>query len=304
MSAVLEAREAERQYRGPSGKPVQAVRGVSLSIKEGECRGIVGESGCGKSTLIRMLAGLEPPSAGEVRYLGRPLKEQMRSRRNEIQMIFQNSMDAVNQYAAAEEIIGEPLRNFRGWRRGRCREEAERLLAQVGLSKEALGKYPAQFSGGQLQRVCIARALAAEPRVLLLDEPLSSLDVSVQAQIMELLGRLGRERGLTQVLVSHDLEAVYCLSDSISVMYGGYIMEEIGRMDLFPRLCHPYTKRLLAACGWGRENGKTEALREGRGSGEGCPYAAWCPKCKAQCRMALPELLEAEEGHWVRCWAV
>ena len=234
---MMEADRVSKRYRGPGKRQVDAVSCLSLWIREGECRGIVGESGCGKSTLIRMLAGLERPGAGQILYKGEPVEQRMKKHRNEIQMIFQNSMDAVNQYATAEDIIGEPLRNFTSMRRMERRERCACLMEQVGLPAADLIKYPRQFSGGQLQRVCIARALAAKPEILLLDEPLSSLDVSVQAQIMKLLETLGRENRLTQVLVSHDLEAVYYLSDSLSVMYGGYMVED--RWIFFPGFAIP-----------------------------------------------------------------
>lgn len=201
---MLEADMISRRYRCAGKGQVYAVNNLSLKIHTGECHGIVGESGCGKSTLMRMLAGMETPSSGQILYKGEPVALQMKRKRNEIQMIFQNSMNAVNQYATAEEIIGEPLRNFTHMNKVERRQQTAALIKQVGLSAADLLKYPAQFSGGQLQRICIARALAAEPKILLLDEPLSSLDVSVQAQIMKLLEMLGRENGLTQVLVSHD----------------------------------------------------------------------------------------------------
>lgn len=253
---ILQAEEISKSYRTAekarkAKKRIFAVRDLTLRIKEGECRGIVGESGCGKSTLLRMLSGLEKPDCGSVMYENASVFAQMETRRNEIQLVFQNSLNAVNPYLSIEAVLSEPLKNF-GGRRGEGklskkerRAQATELLTKVGLSEKDLDKYPGQFSGGQLQRICIARALAAEPKVLLLDEPLSSLDVSVQAQIIRLLEKLGKENRLTQVFVSHDLEAVYYLSDSLSVMYGGWIVEEIEEMKFFDQLCHPYTKRLV-----------------------------------------------------------
>ena len=184
---ILKADSISRRYRCPGNRRVDAVNSLSIGIHAGECRGIVGESGCGKSTLVRILAGVERPSSGQVLYYGEPVELKMKKQRNKIQMIFQNSMNSVSQYATAGEIIGEPLRNFTDMNKWECRERAAALMAQVGLSADDLSKYPRQFSGGQLQRVCIARALAAKPEILLLDEPLSSLDVSVQAQIMKIL---------------------------------------------------------------------------------------------------------------------
>ena len=346
---ILEAEQVSRHYHGPGKQKVEAVRGLSIGIREGSCRGIAGESGCGKSTLLRMLAGLEKPDSGRVLYRGDPIEcrmlrqrnhqisrqrnHQRNHQRNRIQMIFQNSMNAVSPYASAEEIIGEPLRNFFSMKRPQRREKAAYLLEQVGLSADDLTKYPAQFSGGQLQRICIARALAAEPEILLLDEPLSSLDVSVQAQIMNLLGKLRKECRLTQVLVSHDLEAVYYLSDSLSVMYGGYIIEEIENMDLFDELCHPYTKRLLFASTGklSRQmppvslllseqpdavnirssvvnirssvvNIRSKAAGVRPNADNGCPYAGFCPNCTELCRKCFPELRNVQSGHSVRCF--
>lgn len=327
---ILEAEQVSRHYHGPGKQKVEAVRGLSIGIREGSCRGIAGESGCGKSTLLRMLAGLEEPDSGRVLYRGDPIEcrmiRQRNHQRNRIQMIFQNSMNAVSPYATAEEIIGEPLRNFFSMKRPQRREKAAYLLEQVGLSADDLTKYPAQFSGGQLQRICIARALAAEPEILLLDEPLSSQDVSVQAQIMNLLGKLRKECRLTQVLVSHDLEAVYYLSDSLSVMYGGYIIEEIENMDLFDELCHPYTKRLLFASTGklSRKMPPVSLLLSGQpdagnirpsvvnirskaagvrpNADNGCPYAGFCPNCTELCRKCFPELRNVQSGHSVRCF--
>ncbi len=299
---------------------IYAINDLSLRIKEGECRGIVGESGCGKSTLLRILSGLEESDGGEVLYQNMSVFAQMKTRRNEIQMVFQNSMNAVNSYLSAEAILGEPLKNFGGrkWEgKKERREKAALYLTRVGLSEKDLDKYPSQFSGGQLQRICIARALAAEPRVLLLDEPLSSLDVSVQAQIIRLLEKLGKENQLTQVLVSHDLEAVYYLSDSLTVMYGGWVVEEIEEIKLFDQLCHPYTKRLVQASkgNWLRLNEQSKMVypvrdEDNRNTDEFetfteekvCPYVSLCPQRTEICRKEIPPLAELCDGHWVRCF--
>lgn len=316
---ILRAEEISKSYRaagqgmgktyqaaGRKRKPrIDALKHLSLRVNEGECRGIVGESGCGKSTLLRILAGLERADDGYAFYREKPVSVQMQTKRNEIQMIFQNSMNAVNPYISAESILGEPLKNF-GRMRGRAKKEERRecaaaLLARVGLSAGDLGKYPGQFSGGQLQRLCIARALAAEPKVLLLDEPLSSLDVSVQAQIMRLLEKLGKENGLTQVLVSHDLEAVYYLSDSLSVMYGGCIVEELEDIQCFDQLCHPYTRRLVQASQgeWPKGRAETDKASVGEAC---CPYVRQCPDRMGICGEKFPPLKKYLPGHWVRCF--
>lgn len=335
---ILQAKEISKSYRttgkakkageaektrkaGKAKKRISAVHDLSLRIKEGECRGIVGESGCGKSTLLRMLSGLEKPDCGSVTYENASVFAQMKTRRNEIQLVFQNSLNAVNPYLSVEAVLGEPLKHF-GGRRGEGklskkerRVQAAELLTKVGLSEKDLNKYPGQFSGGQLQRICIARALAAEPKVLLLDEPLSSLDVSVQAQIMRLLEKLGKENRLTQVLVSHDLEAVYYLSDSLSVMYGGWIVEEIEEMKFFDQLCHPYTKCLVQSGkgGWfnepsgrgmhfsGADNQNSDAVKTSM-EASCCPYIDRCPESMKICRRGNPPLVKLCDGHWVRCF--
>lgn len=265
MQIEIGTADNSKCYKSGTGREVHALRDISLQVNQGSCRGIVGESGCGKSTLCRLLAGIEPADSGEIRFKGEAIKEAVRGkRRHEIQMIFQNSLDASPLHFTAYRMIGEPLTNFTRARRSERTARVKELLRTVGISESELYKYPDQFSGGQLQRVCIARALAAEPELLLLDEPLSSLDVSVQAQILNLLSDLKKELKLTMILVSHDLEAVYYLSDAVTVMYGGYIMEEIDEIFLFEKLCHPYTLRLLSSSyGWQQAGWENHLLWDG-----------------------------------------
>lgn len=245
MDTLLEVRKISKEYRRGNRERLKVLSDVSFRLPAGKCLGLVGESGCGKSTLCRLIAGLEPPASGEILYDGEPIKGFCR--RKEIQMVFQNSLDAVNLHMNAFRIISEPMENFFHMTRAERRDEVVRLLRLVGLSGDDMEKYPSQFSGGQLQRVCIARALAARPKLLILDEPLSSLDVSMQAQILNLLSDLKQELKLTCILVSHDLKAVYYLADALIVMYGGRLVEEIDDIADFPKLCHPYTKCLLAS---------------------------------------------------------
>lgn len=245
MNHLLQVQGVYKTYRVSGRKIVHALRNVSFSLDEGRCLGIVGESGCGKSTLCRIISGAERPDTGMVLYGGRPVRAG--ENRGRIQMVFQNSMDSVNPRLDIYHIIAEPLENLFHMTAKERRIRAGQLMEQVGLSSEDLKKYPRQFSGGQLQRICIARALAAKPGLLILDEPLSSLDVSVQAQILNLLADLKKETGMAYVLISHDLKAVYYLADELAVMYEGQIVEQIETMDLFDSLCHPYTRRLLDA---------------------------------------------------------
>lgn len=243
MELLLEAEKLNKTYCRRTGDTVAALTDISFSLYQGICLGIVGESGCGKSTLCRLLTGLEQPSSGEIRYCGEPLKNL--KRRGEIQMVFQNSLDAVNLHLNAYQIISEPLENFFHMTKAERKEETRKLLELVGLSGDDMYKYPAQFSGGQLQRVCIARALSAKPRILILDEPLSSLDVSIQAQILNLLLDLKERFKLTCILVSHDLRAVYYLSDKVLVMRGGQLVEKLDDVEKFESPKHPYTIQLL-----------------------------------------------------------
>ena len=218
---LLEVKNLKKYFPVGHKKLLRAVDDVTLSIEKGETLGLVGESGCGKSTLCRILTGVEKPTSGEVLLSGRPVRA--KENRGRMQMVFQNSFEAVNPGLNIGGILSEPLENlFHMTKRERLLRTGE-LMEQVGLSAQDLKKYPRQFSGGQLQRICIARALAAKPEVLILDEPLSSLDLSVQAQILNLLAGLKSEQNLTYVLVSHNLKAVYYLADELTVMSEGKI---------------------------------------------------------------------------------
>lgn len=301
MDFLLEAQGLRKTYRRGWNRRIEAIRDVSFSLPDGICLGLVGESGCGKSTLCRILAGLEQPAAGRVFYRGAPVRPGRIQ--GGIQMVFQNSLDSVNLHMDIAHIISEPLENLFHMRGGSSRKEVSRLLEMVGISPEDMYKYPQQFSGGQLQRVCIARALAAKPKLLLLDEPLSSLDVSVQAQVLNLLAGLKSTLDLTCLLISHDLEAIYYLADALMVMYGGVIVEQIGHMEDFSRLCHPYTRRLLAAydiAGEERESLPPPA-REPDG---GCPYYQRCVLRTARCQAQRPPLEEREKDHKIACWNI
>jgi oligopeptide/dipeptide ABC transporter ATP-binding protein len=290
---------------------------MSFTVKKGACVGLVGESGCGKSTLARLIAGLETPSAGEIRLEGRPVHckqgwvTSSAAFHKKVQMIFQDSLDAVNPRHSAKTIISEPLVNFTSMGKAEIAQRVDELLSQVGLRPSDGEKFPHEFSGGQLQRICIARALAPKPELLVLDEPLSSLDVSVQAQILNLLHDLREQLGLTYILISHDPEAVYYLSDSVVVMYGGRVMEQIDLIQDFSRMRHPYTCRLLSSTSLYRNRHESEVLeaealsidmevqKEGY---EGCPYAGRCGKAVPCCKNACPPLTEIETGHRAACY--
>lgn len=307
---MLEVRDVKKTYktkRFGRSVPVRAVKGLSMNIEKGRCLGLVGESGCGKSTLGRMISGMERPDTGSVLLDGldiynKPSRE-IRALRREIQIVFQDSMASVDPRMNADAIISEPLINFYGLK-GQCLDDrVSELLDMVCLPDGDKTKYPFQFSGGQLQRVCIARALASEPSFIVLDEPLSSLDVSVQAQILNLLSDVKKATDVSYLLISHDLEAVYYLSDSICVMYAGMVMESIEDIGDFYKLKHPYSLKLLSLrgkCGAGSTD--IENVSDSEDRIKGCPYYSRCPKHSEQCKNALPSLEKIEEGHYIRCY--
>lgn len=253
--AVRDLRVAfsRRARAGDGDGSVRAVDGVTIDIHEGETLGIVGESGCGKSTLVRTLAGLQSPTDGSVLYGGANLgsldRRAYRQFRRDVQMVFQDPLESLNPRKIVRRTLAEPMTQHQVVERSRCRAAVIALLDQVGLSPadQFVGRYPHEMSGGQRQRVAIARALAAEPGVVLADEPVSSLDVTVQAQILALLHRLQAELGMTLVLVSHDLGVVRAICERVIVMYLGRIVEEGPTATVFDDPQHPYTATLLAA---------------------------------------------------------
>lgn len=230
---------------------IKAVDGVSFTIHEGETLGLVGESGCGKSTLGRQLVGLEKPEEGCIRYAGRELtgmsEKELRKVRTELQMVFQDSHSSLNPRKHIYEILAQPMLYHHIATKATIQWELERLLDMVGLPKSVLERYPHEFSGGQRQRIGIAKALSLKPRLLICDEPVSALDVSIQAQILNLLRELQQELHLTCLFIGHDLGAVNYVSDRIAVMYSGKIVEVAPAKQLFQNPTHPYTKTLCNA---------------------------------------------------------
>lgn len=302
---LLTVEKVKKIYKGKKKTQVKAVNDVSFSIEKGKCIGLVGESGCGKSTLGRLITGLEKTTEGHILWKNISVDKISRKSpmRREIQMVFQNSFEAVNPKAKAKDIIAEPLKNFYHLSGENLEKRIDELLGWVGIDLAEKEKYPRQFSGGQLQRICIARMLASNPELLVLDEPLSSLDVSVQAQILNLFADLKEKLSLTYLLISHDLEAVYYLSDEILIMYGGKIMEHIERIEDFDKLKHPYTQRLLMSSFSYRHQYEeiSEVYRE-KPSEDGCPYYQRCPYATGQCKEEMPTLREIEKGHFIACW--
>jgi peptide/nickel transport system ATP-binding protein len=311
MTHAIEVRNVYREFQQSSGmlgvsRSVRAVDGVTFSLPAGEVLGVVGESGCGKSTLARLIMGLLPPSAGEVRVDGRSLAEMdRRARARLIQPVFQDPMSSLNPRRRVADIVALPLIAAGGVGRAERRERVAAMLARVGLGPDMAARYPAQLSGGQRQRGAIARALLIEPRILICDEPTSALDVSVQAQILNLLADLREAFNLTLVFISHNLAVVEHVADEVAVMYLGRIVEHREADAVFRTPRHPYTRALLASVltpepGLGLPD---VALGEGYPDPahipEGCRFHPRCPIAVDRCRIEAPAR-EAVECHLAR----
>jgi oligopeptide/dipeptide ABC transporter ATP-binding protein len=302
MSAILELQDVARAFPvrdalGRARGAVRAVDGVSLAVREGEVLAIVGESGCGKSTLGRVMLRLIEPDRGAVRFMGEDLcalkPADLRRRRRDMQLIFQDPFASLDPRMTVEEAVAEPLRLHGIVPRAQERARVAELLARVGLRPEQARRWPHEFSGGQRQRIAIARALASQPRLIVGDEPVSALDVSVQAQVINLLSDLIRELRLTFVLISHDLGVVRHIADRVAVMYLGRIVEDGPTEAVFRAPRHPYTRALLAAVP-GQGGGKS-ALLEGDVPSpidppSGCRFRTRCPFSRAICAETMPEL--------------
>jgi len=314
---LLEARDLEVRFpvrRGLFGRLrgyVHAVDGVSLSVWPGETVALVGETGSGKSTLGRALVRLVEPSAGQILFEGEDLLalrgEALRRRRRDFQIVFQDPYASLNPRMRVEELVTEPLVIHRWKDRAARRQRAAELLAQVGLEAGALGCFPHAFSGGQRQRIALARALALEPRFLVLDEPVSALDVSVQAQIVNLLSELQERLGLAYLFIAHSLGVVAHLPHRTAVMYLGRIVEEGPTEALFRKPLHPYTAALLAAVPAVEPGAPPPRPLAGEPPSPlrpppGCRFAPRCPRAEDRCRAETPPLAEREEGRRAACF--
>jgi oligopeptide transport system ATP-binding protein len=293
---------------------LKAVDGASFSLAAGETLGIVGESGCGKSTLARAVLGLLRPTAGDVVWLGHPIHDlsakAMRPLRRDMQMVFQDPLAALDPRMTVGEIIGEPLDTFMpSLARSEARARVKETMANVSLSPLVLNRYPHELSGGQCQRVGIARAIILKPRMVVCDEPVSALDVSIGAQIVNLLMRLQRELGLALIVISHDLGILRHISQRILVLYLGRVMERASRDELFGHPLHPYTRALMAAVPIpdpDRESSRDRALITGEPPSpldppSGCVFRTRCPKATAVCAEVAPAEEQVSASHAVAC---
>lgn len=313
MMALLELRDVKVEYRKRGQKAFLAVAGVSLTVEEGEIFGLVGETGCGKSTLARAAVGLQPLSSGSIWFEGRQLTAMNRRGRSRyatrLQLVFQNPFSSLNprrkvgrQVADSVEIL-----NLRppGQRRNRVLE----VMDEVGMSAGAADRYPHQFSGGQRQRIAIARALAAEPSAIVMDEPLSALDVSAQAQIANLLLKLSDTMNVGLLLISHDLAIVRQIADSVAVMYLGLIVESAPAEDIWTTPLHPYTQALIKSIPRVDEYGTLPDALSGEvpdpaNPPTGCRFHPRCPHAFDRCKKEVPPLVDVGHNRKAACWLV
>lgn len=318
MSApLLEAGALSRYFAVKSGafgakQLLKAVDGIDLRLNAGETLGLAGESGCGKSTVARLLMGLMAPSTGDIRFRGRKLADMSRSEtfifRKDVQMVFQDPFSSLNPRMRVGDIIGEPLTIHDLASGTQKREIVVNLMQKVGLAQEHFSRYPHEFSGGQRQRIGIARALAVSPKLIIADEPVSALDLSIQAQIINLLQELKKELSLSFLFIAHDLSVVRHMSDRIAIMYLGKIVEAGNREAVFSHQLHPYTEALLSAVPQIRpEQRKKQIILQGDLPSpltppSGCPFHTRCPYATPPlCTEVPPSLEENEPGHLSAC---
>ncbi len=315
IPSLVEIKELKKIYTSGGGlfnsksRNVHAVDNIDLQIHKGETLGLVGESGCGKSTLARLIIRLEEPDAGYIYFKGNNINsfsaEELKSYRTHVQMIFQDPYSSLNPRKSAVRIISEPLTIRKIGNKNERSDAVRQLMAKVGLSKEQANRYPHEFSGGQRQRIGIARALVLRPELIIADEPVSALDVSIQAQILNLLKDLKRDFGLTYLFISHDLNVIRNMSDRIAVMYLGKIVELAANKDIYSAPLHPYTRMLLSAvpsCDPRNKNKILSIKGEARKEDEkGCNFQNRCPYKIDICAQEEPPLIGYDQQRFCAC---
>ncbi len=311
MDKLLELKNIKKYFTVSNGL-LHAVDDISLDVNKGETLGVVGESGCGKSTLGRVILRLHEPTAGSIFFNGIDIttlnKDEMIQMRKHMQIIFQDPYASLNPRFNVAQIIEEPLRLHKIYKTDAERKErVEELIETVGLSRRIYNSYPHEFDGGRRQRIVIARALAMNPQFVVCDEPVSALDVSIQAQILNLMIELQKKMGLTYVFISHDLSVVKHISDNIAVLYLGQVVEKTDKNSLFRSPYHPYTIALLSAIPSINIDVKPRKiilhgeLASPINPGPGCRFAPRCQFARDECHQIMPELYEIEPGHQVAC---
>ena len=315
---LLEVRNLKKYYSVKSGflnkdrRSVKAVDGINLSVKQGEILGIVGESGCGKSTFGRSILRLIEPTSGEVIFEGTNIcglkKEEMRLKRREMQIVFQDPGASLNPRLTVGEIIGEPLEVFHICEGKEKEERIYKLMDLVGINRAYINRFPHEFSGGQRQRLGIARALAVNPKLIICDEPVSALDVSIRAQVLNLMKELKDKLNLTYIFISHDLSVVHHICDRVAVMYLGRVVEIADKKQIYENPVHPYTKALLSAIPMPDPEVKRERIilqgdvPNPADPPSGCHFHKRCPYAKKECSETVPTFVTVEPGHQVLCW--
>lgn len=315
QEVLIEVKDLCKYFRLSGKETLHAVEGLSFQVFRGETLGVVGESGCGKSTLGRCLVNLYDMTKGEVYYNGRNLKEYKkqplkREFCQKVQMIFQNPYASLNPRMTIKEVVEEGIKLYhKTLDKAELEEKVVDLLKTVGLGKDHLSRFPHEFSGGQKQRIGVARALSVDPEFIVCDEPISALDVSIQAQVINMLKRMQKERNLTYMFIAHDLSVVKYISDRVIVMYLGTMVESAAAEELYESPMHPYTQALLSAIPVANPiaaREKDEIPIKGEITSPinpkpGCRFAGRCPHAKEVCRTTNPILKEVKSGHMVAC---
>ncbi|MBQ7657147.1 MAG: ATP-binding cassette domain-containing protein [Clostridia bacterium] len=316
-SPLLRVEHLTKHFPAPGGKAVHAVDDVSFTITKGKTLGLVGESGCGKSSCARTVIRLYEPTSGNIFLGGDDIsaltQKQLLPYRRKMQMIFQDPYASLNARMTVQDIIAEPLRAHKICKsKAEEREMVARMLRRVGLNQEHAGRYAHEFSGGQRQRVGIARALILQPELVICDEPISALDVSIQAQVVNMLRTFQEEQGLTYLFIAHDLSMVRYVSDDVGVMYLGQLVEKCEADEVYSHPLHPYTQGLLSSvpipdptkARLKNKEGITGDVPSPIAPPSGCRFHTRCPYATAKCREAAPEFKEAAPGHFVACHQV